>query len=74
MPESVIIADERIFRQPLPNGETLEMVELTYQAVGLPPRRVFITKKDDSPAERQRVIKADLALVSQTRPTRIDLP
>ncbi len=74
MAEDVQIVNERLARQPLPNGDILEMVELTYQAVGLPPRRVFIIKAQDSAAERQRVIRADLDLVKDTRPTRLSIP
>lgn len=74
MPEPVQIINEAHFNQSLPNGEVLPMVELTYQAVGLPPRRVFVLKEKDSAAERQRVIRADLDLIAGTRPTRLDIP
>lgn len=74
MPESVQILNEARFNQSLPNGDFLQMVEITYQAVGLPPRRVFVMKDQDSPKERQRVIKADLDLIAATRPTRLDIP
>lgn len=74
MPEPVQIINEAHANQLLPNGDVLQMVELTYQAVGLPPRRVFILKEKDSVAERQRVIRADLDLVAATRPTRLDIP
>ncbi len=74
MPEQVQILNEQMITSPLPNGRFVQTMEVTYQAVGLPPRRVYIPAEMDSPKARTEAIKADLAVAKHTRPTLLDIP
>lgn len=74
MPEQVQILDERTISTPLPNGQFVQSVELTYVAVGLPPRRVYIPLENDTPDARRKAVKIDLERAKLTRPTLLDIP
>lgn len=74
MPEQVQILEDRTLNQPLPNGAILQMTEIVYQALGLPPRRVFLPKAEDTEKARAEAIKADLDAARTTRPTLLNIP
>lgn len=69
MPEQVRILSETIVSTPLPNGQVQRMVEITYEALGLAPRRVYLTAELDSLEQRQKVIREDLDRAKHLRPT-----
>ena len=57
---------------PLPNGEFQRMIEITYEAIGLSPRRVYLPAELDSTQERQKRIREDLDSARELRPTLFD--
>jgi hypothetical protein len=74
MAEPVQILAETIINQPLPGGQINQTVEITYSAVGLPPRRVYLPKAMDTTEARVAAIKADLDLARKTGPTLLNIP
>lgn len=75
MPEhkEVQIVAEQVLNQSLPNGTILQMVEIQYQALGMPIRRVYINLSEDTPEKRAELIREDLERAGVSRPTLLQL-
>ena len=74
MPETVSILSERRIPRPVAPGVTSDQLAITYAAVGLPPRIVYLDPEKDTPDERKRVIAADIIAARAAKPSTLDLP
>ena len=74
MPEDVQLLAVNTVNTPMPSGAVLRTIEITYLALGLPPRRVYVPSEADSNEARQKAIKEDLESARALRPTLYHLP
>ena len=74
MAETVKILSERKVQLPVAPGEVQEMVAITYAAVDLFPRTVYVLPENDTLEERQRLIRDQLEKARSTPPVTLELP
>ena len=67
----VTITDERTITTYPKLGEAAETVVLTYRHGDLPPRTVFIPKKEDTPENRAKIIREDIEKALAFKPEKI---